>query len=221
MCIRDRRKYRLEWAHLFVGAGFDAQVGFVPRKDFLLLSPELGLNFFPKKSSIISQHSINFDTRWVFKTGNDGNAIITDFGFAENEITGDWNFRFKNTSNFNLSAAYSDILLINDFDPTRIQEEDVFLPAGTDYKFANFGLSYRSDGRKTFFYRISTNFGQFYSGNRTGLNGSMTYRYQPFGFVSVDFNYNRINLDGDFETANLWLVGPRICLLYTSDAADE
>lgn len=212
----NKRKYRFEWSHLFVGAGFDAQVGFVPRKDFLLLSPELSLNFFPKKSSIVSRHTLDIDTRWVFKTGNDGNEVITDFGFAENEMTAEWSFRFKNTSNFNISSSYSDILLIDDFDPTRIQEDDVFLPAGTDYQFANIGFSYRSDGRKIFSYRLSTNFGQFYSGIRTGLNGSLTYRYQPFGFASLDFNYNRINnLGGDFETANLWLVGPRIDLTFS------
>ncbi len=210
-----KRKYRLEFAHLFVGAGFDAQLGFVPRKDILLVSPEFGLNFFPKKSSKISQHSINVDTRWLYKTGNDGNAVLTEFGFAENEISADWNFRFKNTTNFNISASYNNILLTDDFDPTRIQDDDVFLPAGEAYRFANFGLAYRSDARKTFSYSLRTNFGQFYSGIRAGFNGSLTYRYQPYGFISLDFNYNRINLDGDFKTANLWLVGPRIDLTFT------
>ena len=211
----NKRKYRLEWAHLFVGAGFDAQVGFVPRKDILLLSPEFTLNFFPKKSSKISQHSINVDSRWIYKTGKDGNEVITDFGFAENEIAANWNFRLKSTANFSISANYNNILLTSDFDPTRIQDEDIFLPAGNEYNFANFGLSYRSDERKTFLYRISSNFGQFYSGTRTGFNGSMTYRYQPFGFVSVNFNYNRIELGDNFKTANLWLIGPRIDLTFT------
>jgi len=211
----NKRRYRLEMAQLFVGAGFDAQVGFVPRKDILLLNPEFTLNFFPKKSSRISQHRINVDTRWIYKTGNDGNDIITDFGFAENEIASNWNFSFKNTANLNIAANYNRILLTSDFDPTRIQDEDVFLPAGNKYNFANFRLSYSSDRRKTFFYEMRTNFGQFFSGTRTGFNGSMTYRYQPYGFVSVDFNYNRINLGGNFKTANLWLVGPRVDLTFT------
>ena len=31
----------------------------------------------------------------------------------------------------------------------------------------------------------------------------------------MNFNYNRIKLDGDFETADLWLLGPRIDFTFT------
>lgn len=211
----NKRTYRLEWAHLFVGSGFDAQVGFVPRKDILLMSPELQLNFFPKNKSRISRHSLNVDTRWIYKTGNDGNEIVTDFSFIENQVNANWNINFNNTSSFNIGANYNDILLLNDFDPIR-REQDT-LHAGTSYQFSNVEFGYNSNFRKKFFFRINANVGQFYSGKRTGIRGSATYRYQPFGFISLDFNYNRIELGGNFETANLWLIGPRIDLTFTKN----
>ena len=206
----------MEWAHYFVGSGFDAQVGFIPRKDILFINPELEFNIFPKKNSIISRHRLEFEPRFIYKTGRDGNEIVKDFSNIENQMDGSWNIQFNNTSNINVSAQYNDVLLLSDFDPTRIQEDDVFLAAGDRFQFANFRFSYRSDQRKKFNFNLRSNFGQFYSGNRSGIGGSLTYRYQPFGFVSLDYNFNRItNLGGEFEDANLWLLGPRIDLTFT------
>ena len=212
-----KRKYRLEWAHYFVGSGFDAQVGFVQRKDILFLSPEIEFNFFPKKRSRISRQSLRIDTRFIYKTGRDGNEIVTEFGNIENQVEADWNINFNNTSRFTVSGRYNDVLLLSDFEPTQIQEDDVFLAAGTDYQFINFGLRYRSDQRQKFNYNLRTNLGTFYGGTRANLGGSITYRYQPFGFISMDFNFNRINLGNNFETANLWLLGPRIDLTFTKN----
>ena len=212
----NKPRYRLEWAHYFVGSGFDAQVGFIPRKDILFINPELEVNFFPKKSSIISRHRIQLEPRFIYKTGRDGNEIVTDFSNIENQAEGSWNIQLNNTSNINISAQYNDILLLSDFDPTRIQAEDTFLAAGDRFQFSNFRFSYRSDQRKKFNFNLNTNFGQFYSGNRSSVGGSITYRYQPFGFVSLDYNFNRItNLGGEFEDANLWLLGPRIDITFT------
>lgn len=214
----NKRKYRIEWAHYFVGSGFDAQVGFIPRKDILFINPEFEFNFFPSKKSRVSQHSVQFEPRFIYKTGRDGNKIVTDFSNIENQVEGSWNIQFRNTSNLNFSAEINDILLLDDFDPTRIQEDDVFLAAGDRFQFANFRFSYRSDQRKKFNFNFRTRFGQFFSGNRSGIGGSITYRYQPFGFVSLDYNYNRItNLGDGFEEANLWLLGPRIDLTFTKN----
>lgn len=212
----NKRRYRLEWAHYFVGSGFDAQVGFIPRKDILFINPEFEFNFFPNKSSRISRHRVQFEPRFIYKTGRDSDEIVTDFSNIENQGEGSWNIQFRNTSNINMSAEINDVLLLDDFDPTRVQEDNVFLSAGDRFQFTNFRFSYRSDERKKFNFNLRTNFGQFYSGNRSGVGGRITYRYQPFGFVSLDYNFNRItNLGEDFEDANLWLLGPRIDLTFT------
>jgi len=82
--------------------------------------------------------------------------------------------------------------------------------------YSNFKFSYRSDQRKKFNFNLKTNFGQFYSGNRSSIGGSVTYRYQPFGFISLDYNFNRItNLGDKFKDTDLWLLGPRIDITLT------
>ncbi|MEM6966426.1 MAG: DUF5916 domain-containing protein [Bacteroidota bacterium] len=212
----NKRRVRLEWSHILVGDEFDAAVGFVPRRDYALLSPEVQINFFPDTTSRITRHSLNLDSRWLYKLGGEDNDYVEDYGFLESQIDFQWNFSFRNTSRFSLSANYNNILLLSEFEPTRIDaNEDNFLAPGVGYKFISFGIAYNADQRKVFNYEIRTNFGQFYSGTRFGVRGNIRYRYQPFGFISMNYNFNRIDLGGDFAVANIWLLGPRIDLTFS------
>ncbi len=212
--VYNRRKYRIEWAHLYVGDGYDAEVGFVPRKDILLLSPELSLNFYPKKGTI-SEHNVGFDARWIYKVGKDDNLIQQDFGLADMGLEFFWRFNFRSTARLSANVDYNRILLLSDFDPTRIQSDEIFLPAGSVHKFTTFSLNYNSSQFNLFEWELEPTVGQFYNGFRAGLQGSFTYKYPPFGFVSLDYSYNHIELDAPFESADLWLVGPRIDLTFS------
>ena len=209
-----RRKYRFEWAHLLIGNGFNAEVGFVPRKDFFLMSPEGQWFFYPDKG-IVNQHNINVDSRFYLQIGKDGNVIIPDWGLSEWQIEMDWEFQFKNNTRGTLNATYDNITLLDDFDPTRIQEEGIVLPAASSYKFVSFEAEYTSDQRKKFFVQMAPRIGQFFNGFRAGFSGEITYRYQPYGFISMAYDYNYIRLGGAFKPANLWLIGPRIDLTFS------
>ena len=43
----------------------------------------------------------------------------------------------------------------------------------------------------------------------------MTYRYQPYGSISVNVNYNSIELPQPYNDAEFWLIGPRIDITFT------
>jgi len=208
------RKYSLEYVHSFVGEGFDAEVGFVPRRDIFRASPEGRLNFYPK-GDLFSQISVGVDTRFIYKVGREENEYINDFSLVETGYELFSRFDFANNYNFSVSLHNEDIFLLDDFDPTGIQEDDIFLPGGEDYNFTFMRLNFNSDRRNRFFYRINTNVGQFFSGQRFGLNGQIRYGIQPYVSLSTDFSYNRIKFDAPFETANLWLVGPRVDVTFT------
>lgn len=213
--IYTDRTYRFEWVHLYLGNGYNPEVGFAPRKDYFLISPEASINFYPKRKGKLSRHTLGFDASIFYNLGQEEEEILNAWDVEEFNFVPFWNFRFNNSSNLQINARYSSLTLFNDFDPTRIQEEGVVLPKGSDYQFANFGFQYRSDRRKVFNYAIEPSIGSFYNGFRVGVEGSFTYRYQPYGFISLDYAYNYIRLDAPFETANLWLVGPRIDLTFT------
>lgn len=207
--IYNRRKYRLEWAHVYVGNGFITEVGFTPRKDFFLMSPEASINLFPKGNKV-SQHTLGFDSRIFYNIGDDGNEVFDRFDVQEINFEPQWSVSFTNGARLDVKGDYRNLTLLNDFDPTRVQEGDIFLPAGTDHSWFNANAIYQSDLRKLFNYMIGGTAGTFYTGSIWGSQGSLTYRYQPFGFISLDYSYFHIALDEPFKPVDLWLVGPRI-----------
>ncbi len=212
--VYNKREYRFEWAHILVGNNYNPEVGFAPRKDFVIVSPEAQVNFFPTSGPIAS-HSIGFDSRVFWKLGKDDNIHITDFGVEEINFDPFWNIAFKDLSMLNFELSYIDLTLLNDFDPTRLQDEDIFLAGGTTYSYLESTISYTSDQRKRVTTRTAANFGSYFNGSRYGLSGSVTYRYQPYGFVSLSYSYNHVALAEPFEPVDIWLIGPRFDLTFS------
>ncbi len=209
-----RHRYRFEWASVFIGEGFDAEVGFIPRRDILVMSPEAEFFFYPK-NQVINNHSLALDYRHIYKVGADGNTLLPRYGLSDRELEAMWSFEFSDNSRgaFMLNSSY--VFLLSDFDPTRSQDEGIFLPAATDYSFTSVSLMYRSDRRKKMSFELTPTLGQLYSGSRLGLAGSLTYRYQPLGFISVDYGINRLRLDDPFVPTTIWLFGPRVDLTFS------
>ncbi len=209
-----QRKYRLEFASLFIGEGFEAEVGFIPRRDYHLFSPEIELFFYPQ-NDVLSEHSASIDFRQIYKVGTDGNPLLPKYGLSDRELDIEWQFSFTKGGRASMGMQYSWVFLLRDFDPTRGQEEGVYLPAGTDYGFASFIAQFSSDSRKKFSYELGTNIGQFYNGSRTGFEGDFTYRYQPYGSIAINYGINYLKLEEPFQPTTVWLFGPKIDLTFS------
>ncbi len=209
-----RRDYRLEWAHSWIGNGYIAEVGFVPRRDYILMSPEAELFFYPQ-GMIINQHSLNLDTRFFLQIGEDGNEILPSYGLSERQTELSWNVDFSNNTNGSITLEENWLTLLRDFDPTRLQADSVFLPAGSDYHYFSVSAEYRSDQRKRLIFELAPTAGQFYSGHRVGIAGELTYRFQPYGSVALNWDYNYVELAAPFEPVSIWLLGPRFDITFT------
>ena len=198
------RNYSLGWNHQWVGDGFDAQVGFVPRNNYFRINPEVRLFFYPKKG-IVNQHGPSFEfTRfWSPELSSK----------TDHQIDLSWRFQMSDSGRFNVSIKNNYTFLQDDFDPTGL--DVATLPALSDYSYTNIEANYRSDSRKKFFFDIRPTIGQYFNGTRIGVRGAFTYRYQPFGSISINYSYNRIDLPDPFIPVNLYLVGPRIDLTFT------
>ncbi|MEM9823178.1 MAG: DUF5916 domain-containing protein [Bacteroidota bacterium] len=201
----NTRKYIVEWTHQLVGEGFDAQVGFVPRSDFFRINPEVRMQFYPQDKRL-TLHSVNLSSTVFWNN---------EFGKTDHEVRLSWNGSYIDNSRLNISLTNEYTFLTDSFDPSRTDSEE--LPANTDYTYTSLRLSYNSDRRKKFSYRIQPRAGQFFNGWRYGVSGELTYRYQPLGFISINYNYNYINLPDPYATASLFLIGPRIDLTFTKN----
>lgn len=197
------RNFELKWIHQLVGEGFDAQVGFVQRNDFFRIRPSAQLFFYPSNPKLV-QHGPRLRTDVLFTPGH---------GRSDHNIELEWQFSFLNQSRLELRATNEYIYLFDAFDPSR--QDDHELPADTDYNFTYFGMQYSTDRSKPSSLTVEPNGGQFFNGNRWGLRGEFTVRFQPYGNISLSYNYNRIELADPFAPVNLYLIGPRIDLTFT------
>ena len=209
------RKYRLDWAHLIIGNGYNAELGYVPRKDFMLLSPEFELYFYPG-GRFINTVSLEIDTRFFFQIGKDGNDVIKPWSMSERQTMATWKVGFADNTLGNFIITENDVTLVKNFDPTRLQADtSVYLPAGSRHHFIEFSGEYTSDQRKLLYFKAIPNSGQFYNGYRIGLAGELNYRIQPYGTLAMTWDYNHVKLKAPFVPSNIWIVGPKFDITFT------
>ncbi len=181
-----------------VGANYNPDVGFVRRQDIRQLASTTWYNMYPARGKVQS-HGPGFDFDMV---GNE------TYGFLDWDYNFMYRIRWRSTAVFSMRLREEYTYLFDPFDPSG--SGGLQLPSGTDYQ--NFVLiaNYTSDARKRFFFSLSTRSGGYFNGNRANLTGIVTYRYQPWGFASLNFSYNGIRLPEPYNSSDLFLIGPRI-----------
>ena len=192
------KRFSLGWNQQWVGDGYNAEAGFVPRKNFFSINPYAQYFLYPGKGPF-NQHNIG------------GAAFVLwmpELGRTDHQINLWWEGYLRSTARWEAGFRNSYIYLIEDFDPGR--QGALPLPAGTGYNFSGLGFSYTSDRRPKFNYRIAPSGGQYFNGYQLNLEGSLSYRYQPYGSVAVDFNYSYIDMPDPYSDASVLLIGPRI-----------
>lgn len=201
----NKREYLITWGHEYVGEGYDAQVGFVRRTNYYKIAPEFRYFFYPSGGPV-NRANINFEFEQIWMPGN---------GKTDQEIQFETNFEFTNNSRGNISLNRQYIFLFSDFDPTGTDSET--LKENTEYTYYSLEASYNSDNSKRFSYRIRPYIGQYFNGWRYGTRGSINYRVEPYGSVSLDYNFNLFDMPYLDENKTTVLLGPRFDFTFTKD----
>jgi hypothetical protein len=193
---------QLELVQNSVGENFNAEAGYVQRRGYHFISPEITWNFVPNKRVV--SHGPSIDFRYYFDP---------EYNKIEHENIFSYQFGFQNMSS--LVMGYKDfyVHLEDDFDPTH--RSGHYLPAGSEYNFGGAYINYRSTRKTMFNWQAELAKANFYSGNIQYVQGELGYRYQPFINFSVNFNYTDMNLSQPFEHTKLWLFGPKLDVTFT------
>lgn len=180
-----------------VGANYAPEVGFVRRTDIQQLAMTYRKRFFPANGGV-QRHGPGLDFDVV---GND------TYGMLDWDINILYDITWRSSAEFSMRLRRQYTYLFNGFDPSG--SGGLPLPANTEYTNNLIIASYQSDERKELSFELSTRTGEYFNGMRYNLEGSLQWRYQPLGFTSIDFAYNGIRLPTPYNSANLFLIGPR------------
>ena len=192
--------WEAEWNHEIVGEGYDARVGFVRRTNYERITPRLEYKWYPDSDKI---------NRFGVEVENDM-LWAENQGLTDRETSVSFSIRPEGSGFYRVGYVNSYIQLLDSFDPTRTDGEE--LPAGTAYEMHGASFFLLSDFRKKFTWTFQGYFGQFYNGFRYGGSGELNLRAAPLGAFSLNYSVNQVNLPDPYSDATLLLFGPRINL---------
>lgn len=199
---RFTRNWRLFFPSQYIGSGYVAEMGFVPRTGFFSTSPGVTRTFFPKKPNVakkIISYSLFFETNFVFNQ--------PDYDLVDRSVSTGMSFEFPGQSSLSFNVASLYTFLFFSFDPTNTG--GVELPEGTGYDYYAVSGGYESDLRKDFYYSVGISGGSYFNGEIVTLEGEINYRWQPYGTFAISAEYNDIQLPAPYSSSDFWLVGPR------------
>lgn len=191
-------KYTFRWAHDWVGKGYDAEVGFVPRKDFLRINPTLGFSFYPR-TRLVNRYSVGVALEQY---------TMPNVGTTDRTLGPFLSMSFQSSARMLLSVNQNYTYLFSDFDALRSNGKLASLKKGEGFTYYNASLNYFTDQRKKIWLFAQPLIGQYYNGNIVSLSGSVNYRYQPYVALAMNFTYNHIDLP--IGQNNVFLIGPRL-----------
>ena len=199
-------KYQtLTFQHEYVGRDYTAEVGYVPRRDYIKLSPMAAKNFFSRKGPVLV-HSIRLAST-LFYTPSWHNT--------DNETYLAYTIGMRSQATCTTYFSYDFVELRRPFDPTNSGKDT--LARGTRHRWNAFGLEYASRPQRLLTYGFSLRSGGYYAqGNRLNLTTSIGYRFQPYLSIALNASYDDIRLPKPWNRTTFLLVGPRIDLTLTN-----
>lgn len=211
------RSLRAGWTFDVVGQNYITELGFNPRinnfnaetgetirKGYTRINPWVNYRMFPKGGKLNSHGPVTWAQLFFNKDGGSINERFHGIGY---------NFDFKNTSWLRPNIMYREVhlpyptsLLGSDYEP---------LPA-IKYQFTTAEVRYNTDRRKVLTGDMRIGYGNFYNGIRLNTQLGMNFRAQPWGNFGITYNYNKVELPGEYGQANLHLFRANAQISFTN-----
>jgi len=190
----------------YVPNDYSAEVGFVPRTNYIKLEADGGHLVFTKKETPLLSHGPALEQTYYFNTSFDKRDRITSINYL---------FNFKNRSRLSFRFQEQFIQLQSDFDPLRTGIAT--LKKETEHQWSSLSVSYDAKPQNRFTYSLEGLTGGYYQkGKRNALLGEFGYRFQPFLELNSVANYNQIKLPAPWQNNSFWLLGVKANLTFTN-----
>jgi len=199
------RKLIVSGQYEYVGSGYTAEVGYVPRTNYIRTNPQASYLFFPKGKTILS-HGPKVATSIFFDPS---------FKQTDSETYLAYLFNFRKLSTLMMWVGHDYVKLLSPFDPTNSGKDS--LATGSEHRWNSTGLEFFSRPQRTLTYSLAGRYGGYYAdGTRLFLSWDIGYRIQPYVSLLLSSSYNDIRLPEPWGRNTFWLVGPRIDITFTN-----
>lgn len=203
--LYSSRKWNLLFQYEYVGKNYNAEAGYVPRKDYIKVNPQIIRFFFPKGGSILS-HGPQLSSTYFYNS---------EFHQTDNESVLAYLITFRDRATITGLVMHDYVELLAPFDPTNTGKDT--LARGTKHNYNTAGIDILSKPQSLFTYSLSLRYGGYYAGGKKfTIAGTMGYRFQPFVSIQMTASYNNLSLPEPWGETNFWLIGPRIDLTLTN-----
>ena len=203
--LYSSRKWSVGMQYEYVGKNYNAESGYVPRRDYIKANPQIIRNYFPRSGNVLS-HGPQLSATYFFNTA---------FHQTDNESVLAYLVTFRDRSTFNAFFMHDYVELLKGFDPTNSGKDT--LARGTTHSWNTLGIDIISKPQSLFTYAFSSRYGGYYlDGKKITIAGSVGYRIQPYLSVLLNISYNKLSLPQPWGEKNFWLIGPRIDLTLTN-----
>lgn len=200
------RNLRMGWTYDVVGENYITELGFNPRlenynaeteetirKGYTRINPWFNYRFYPENGSINMHGPVSWHMLWINRDGSGLNERVHGIGY---------NLFFKNTAWVRPNVVRREVNLPV---PTSLIGDDYEALPVANYTFTQAEMRFNSDRRKI----VSTNsvigYGNFFNGTRLNALTTINFRTQPWGNFGITYNYNKVDLPGEYGSANLHL----------------
>jgi hypothetical protein len=207
-------KWQAMWNHEYVGKDFKARSGFVPRIEnfdpvinkvryltYWRLEPQLKRIFYPKNKVVNNFSFTVYNSSYYDSMGRP----------TESYSSASTGILFQNSAEFRASIVQNYFNIYVPFIPVR--STGYYLLG--KYSWMDGSVGFTSNNRKKLNGIVDVNFGNYYNGIRTAVNGSVQYRVQPWGVFSLSYRRENINL-GAIGQSVFDLIGAKADISFTS-----
>lgn len=199
------RKWNISWQHELVGGNYNPEVGYVPRRGYVKINPQISYLFFPKGGKILSHGPLL----------NSGHFFTENFKQTDYTSFLAYTLTFRERSTFTSWIAHDYVQLLQSFDPTNSGRDT--LATGSTHHWNAWGTEFVSKPQSLFTYAFSTRYGGYYAdGTRLNVTSELGYRFQPYVSIALSSSYNYINLPEPWKQTTFWLLGPRLNVTMTN-----
>ena len=200
--------WRFQAGTQYIGQGYRAEVGFVPRTGYVGAFPEITRIWNPRNPKLS-----NKIISWGFNSESELSWNLPNYKLTDRRSNASGFINFRNQSELFVGGFNNYTYLFFAFDPTNTGGKQ--LPEGSGYTNSGVFVGYESDRRKNLSIESRVQAGQFYNGRFASLRGNFAYRWQPYGIFALSYTYNAIRLPAPYRSTDLFLIGPRAELSFS------